>query len=183
MVQAFAGLILAGGTGERFGGPKAFARLPDRRSFLDCCAATLATAGAQPIVATLPPGAASLAHAGLDPLVLPERGLDMFASLRLGLGRLLADPGWAVVAVWPVDHPLVTAATVRELVSVAAPRRGSPPAPCRDRHCGRFSVTSAAWTCRSTIPVSSRTATRPNASLRRSRSSHSARISSGAEYA
>ncbi len=33
-----AGLILAGGAGRRFGGPKAFARLPDGRTFLEACA-------------------------------------------------------------------------------------------------------------------------------------------------
>ncbi|MGE5236151.1 MAG: nucleotidyltransferase family protein [Acidobacteriota bacterium] len=121
MAQALAGLILAGGAGERFGGPKAFALLPGGQSFLDRCAATLAAAGAHPIVATLPPQTAGLAGTRVDALALPAAGLDMFASLRLGLERLLADRRWTVVAMLPVDHPLVAAATVIGLAAVPAP--------------------------------------------------------------
>ncbi len=109
----FSGLILGGGQGRRWGGPKAWAEVPDGRTFLESCVAMLAEAGAQPIVATLPPGASA---PGIEALALPEDGLDMFASLRLGLGRLLDFDGWELVVMNPVDHPLVTSATVRALV-------------------------------------------------------------------
>ena len=117
METRFAGLILAGGTGERYGGPKAFARLPDGRMFLAACAEALASAGAAPLLATLPPDAPALTSPNLQCLPLPASGLAMFDSLRLGLERLLDDPVWEAVVVLPVDHPLVAPDTVRALVS------------------------------------------------------------------
>lgn len=120
MEARFAGLILAGGTGERYGGPKAFARLPDGRPFLAACAEALANAGAAPLLATLPPDVPSLASPNLQGLPLPASGLAMFDSLRLGLERLLADPAWGAVVVLPVDHPLVAPDTVRALASCDA---------------------------------------------------------------
>ena len=116
-----AGLILAGGEGRRWGGPKAWALLPNGESFLDACAMTLREAGASPIVATLPPGTEDPRIDGLDVLPLPESGMDMFGSLRAGLGRLVETPSWRVVAVLPVDHPLVRPETIIELVAVAGP--------------------------------------------------------------
>ena len=116
-----AGLILAGGEGTRWGGPKAWARLPAGGRFLDACEMTLREAGASPIVATLPPGAEDPRIDGLDVLALPEPGMDMFGSLRAGLGRLIGTPSWRVVAVLPVDHPLVRPETIIELVAVAGP--------------------------------------------------------------
>lgn len=112
-----AGLILAGGEGSRFGGPKAWARLPDGRSFLEACAMSLREAGASPIVATLPPGSADPCIDGLQALPLPERGLDMFTSLLIGVRSVSGDPDWQRLAVLPVDHPLVRPGTVRELAA------------------------------------------------------------------
>jgi CTP:molybdopterin cytidylyltransferase MocA len=111
----FAGLILAGGEGRRFGGPKAWATLPDGTTFLEACAATLGDAGASPVVATLPPGSADPGLDGLEVLALPESGMDMFGSLQVGLARLFEDSGWRKVAVLPVDHPLVQATTIEVL--------------------------------------------------------------------
>ncbi len=116
-----AGLILAGGEGRRWGGPKAFARLPDGRTFLEACRDLLAAAGARPVAATLPPALAADEVAGVRLLPLPERGLDMLASLGWGLRHLVSVVGWGAVVVLPVDHPLVTAATVRALAAVGAP--------------------------------------------------------------
>jgi nicotine blue oxidoreductase len=121
MAARVAGLILAGGTGERYGGPKAFAVLPDGRTFLAACAELLSAAGAAPIVATLPPGAPSPPIPGLETVLLPEGGMQMFASLALGLARLLAERTWTVVVVLPVDHPLVAPSTVAALASCEAP--------------------------------------------------------------
>lgn len=112
-----AGLILAGGRGERFGGPKAFAELPDGRTFLAACAGALAGAGARTVVATVPPGSPDLAIPDLVALPLPAADLEMFGSLVAGLARLLAEPAWQVVVVLPVDHPLVLSGTITTLAA------------------------------------------------------------------
>jgi CTP:molybdopterin cytidylyltransferase MocA len=115
---AFAGLILAGGEGRRFGAPKAFARLPDGRTFLEACCEALSEAGARPVAATLPPRHAGHEVPGLRQIPLPGPGLDMLASLRCGLRHLMSEPSWCAVVVLPVDHPLVGASTILELVAV-----------------------------------------------------------------
>jgi CTP:molybdopterin cytidylyltransferase MocA len=124
--RCFAGLILAGGEGSRFGGPKAWVVLPDGRTFLEACAATLQTAGAGTVAATLPPGSVDPGIPGLTWLSLASRGLDMFASLRAGLQRMVGELEWTRVAVLPVDHPFVKPATVVALAAckarVAIPR-------------------------------------------------------------
>jgi CTP:molybdopterin cytidylyltransferase MocA len=112
-----AGMILAGGEGRRWGGPKAFARLPDGRTFLEACASTLGASGASPVVATLPPGSPDPQIANLEAIALEEAGLDMFGSLLVGLGRLVESPDWQVVTVLPVDHPLVGPDAVSALAS------------------------------------------------------------------
>ena len=116
----FAGLILAGGEGRRFGQPKAFATLDDGRTFLEACAATLIGAGALPVVATLPPGTENPQIDRLEVITLPEPGMDMFASLVTGLGCLVENLDWGTVAVLPVDHPLVSANAVTALANAKA---------------------------------------------------------------
>ena len=116
----FAGMILAGGEGKRWGGPKAWAELPDGRTFLEACASTLGGAGASPVVATLPPGSPDPSIAGLEAIALEETGLDMFGSLLVGLGRLVKVLDWRVVAVLPVDHPLVGPGVVSALAATGA---------------------------------------------------------------
>ena len=116
----FAGLILAGGEGKRWGGPKAWARLPNGRTFLEVCAEILREAGARPVMATLPPGASNPGLHTLMTVALPEPGLDMFASLVIGLGRLMDHPDWRIVAILPVDHPLVSPSTVTALANATA---------------------------------------------------------------
>lgn len=110
-----AGLVLAGGAGSRFGGPKAWALLPDGRTFLEACTAALHGGGAGAIVATLPPGSDDPEIPGLDVVPLAEPGLDMFASLRIGLEQLAGEGGWTRVALLPVDHPLVQPETIAAL--------------------------------------------------------------------
>jgi len=119
--DGLAGLILAGGVGLRFGGPKAWALLPDGDTFLSACAAALRGAGADPVVATLPPGADDPEIDGLTAIPLPVPGLDMFASLLIGLERLVGEGGWTQVALLPVDHPLVQPATVSALAACECP--------------------------------------------------------------
>jgi CTP:molybdopterin cytidylyltransferase MocA len=129
-----AGLILAGGTGSRYGGPKAWAILPDGRTFLEACASMLFGAGAVPVVTTLPPESSDPGIDGLIAISLPEPGLDMFASLRIGLRLLLEHTEWRRVALLPVDHPLVRPDSVARLAAADGPsvvpvhldRRGHP---------------------------------------------------------
>jgi CTP:molybdopterin cytidylyltransferase MocA len=112
-----AGLILAGGEGRRFGQPKAFAKLDNGRTFLEACAATLISAGALPVVATLPPESDEPDVESLDSIVLPEKGMDMFSSLVTGLRRLDESLDWRSVAILPVDHPLVNRTAVIALAN------------------------------------------------------------------
>ena len=107
-----AGLILAGGAGRRFGEPKAFARLPDGRSFLDACAKAMQQAGVEPVVPTLPSNAGDGIPKSVKPLRLPGTGLDMFASIKLGIHNLIEDSNWHRLIILPVDHPLINASTI-----------------------------------------------------------------------
>jgi molybdenum cofactor cytidylyltransferase len=133
------GVILAGGRGERFGGPKAFAALPDGRTFLAACRDVLLAAGCAPLVATLPAGTPLPDLAGVRALPLPVPDLAMFDSLKVALGAALAEEHWDVAVVLPVDHPLTAPETVRTLcercVRVTVPRyrgkRGHPVALAR----------------------------------------------------
>lgn len=120
-----AGLILAGGEGKRWGGPKAWAELPDGRTFLEACAETLQGAGSQSTIATVPPGTDRTAIGVLKLVALPRAGLDMFASLLIGLRHLVDHPDWRTVAVLPVDHPLVGPSTIAALAN--APARAAIP--------------------------------------------------------
>jgi len=118
---SFAGLVLAGGEGRRFGGPKAFARLPDRLTFLEACCRILGEAGARPVAATLPPGFTAEWVPAMRPLPLPGPGFDMLGSLRWGLRHLISELGWAAVVMLPVDHPLVSPGSVVTLTEIDAP--------------------------------------------------------------
>lgn len=119
-IMELAGLILAGGEGKRWGGPKAWARLPDGRTFLDACAQTLHEAGSRSTIATVPPGTDHTPSGVLELVALPRPGLDMFASLVIGLRHLMEFPGWRTVAVLPVDHPLVVPSTIATLANEPA---------------------------------------------------------------
>jgi molybdenum cofactor cytidylyltransferase len=116
-VRTSCGVVLAGGRGERYGGPKAQASLPDGRSFLVACRDLLADGGCRRIVATVPPGSDAAGWSGLLAVPLLEPGLTMFDSLRAALTVAVGLDGWEVAIVLPVDHPLVRPATVRALVS------------------------------------------------------------------
>lgn len=132
--SVLAGLILAGGEGSRYGGPKAWATLPEGRTFLEACARALSGGGAAQMAATVPPGSEDPGIWGLRALPLPEKGLDMFASIRFGLSTLVGDRGWDRVALLAVDHPLVKSETVAALAAGDGPavvpthrdRRGHP---------------------------------------------------------
>ena len=117
-----AGIILAAGRSSRMGRVKALLPSGDGRTFLGRVAATLAEAAIDPVVvvvapASLAPIAAAVRDTALPVAVAvnPEPDRGQLSSLVAGLDALA---GLAVdaVAVTPVDHPLVSPATVRRLV-------------------------------------------------------------------
>ena len=119
MARTFCALILGGGAGVRYGRSKAFATLPGGESFLARCAATLAEAGATPVLATVPPDTAHTHLPGVRVVVLEAAGMDMLASLRVGLDEALRFERWDAVVVLPVDHVLVAPQSIRQLAAVA----------------------------------------------------------------
>jgi nicotine blue oxidoreductase len=107
-----AGVVLAGGAGRRFGGPKALVVLDGRR-LVDRAVALLAAGGCDPVVAVS--GAAPFAVPGA--LVVPNPDWDegMGSSLRAGLAAL--DGTAAAVVVIPVDTPWLGPESVRRVIA------------------------------------------------------------------
>ncbi len=134
-------VILAAGAGMRLGGvAKALLASRDGRSFLACILETARAVGlADAVVVVGPPHeqlvAAHAAELGARTVrnAEPERG--MASSIALGFGAL--DPACDAAWLWPVDHPDVDVATLRELIAalgthdaarpVALGRGGHPP--------------------------------------------------------
>ncbi|MBI3792706.1 MAG: nucleotidyltransferase family protein [Gemmatimonadetes bacterium] len=114
-------VVLAAGAGTRFGEPKATAEWRAGERFLDAVCTAARWAGADPIVAVVPPGVA--VPDGVRAVVNPDAGGEQVASLRLGLAQLANSPAEGVL-VWPVDHP---AARVESALAVidAARRTGA----------------------------------------------------------
>jgi len=114
-----AAVILAAGEGSRLGGvAKALLRVGEQ-SYLERIVATAREVGlGDAVVVVGPPhGDAVAAHAralGLRVVVNPEPARGMASSIALGFGALdQEDAAW----LWPVDHPLVTAMTLRALIA------------------------------------------------------------------
>jgi len=139
-----AAVIVAAGAGRRLGGV-AKALLPYRgHSYLATIAATARAAGLVDAVVVVgePFGQEVAAHArqlGLRVRVNPAPDRGMASSVALGFAALGSGPA-AAAWLWPVDHPAVTEATLRRLISaigeaeVAQPRylgRGGHPPLCR----------------------------------------------------
>lgn len=116
-----AAVVLAAGAGRRLGGVAKACLATGDTTFLGRIAATARAGGVDELVVVVGPpfGAqvAALARA-LGARVVdnpaPERG--MASSISLGFAALTApiDAGF----LWPVDHPWVSAATVRALIAV-----------------------------------------------------------------
>lgn len=131
------GVLLAAGRGERFGGDKLSARLPDGR--------TVAVAAAEPMVASLarvlavtrPDDeslAATLEAVGCHVVVCDRADEGMGASLACGVAASRAATGWVIaLADMPAIRPATVAAIAATLAGdtrLAAPmyhgRRGHP---------------------------------------------------------
>lgn len=132
-------VILAAGAGTRLGGvAKALLVGRDQRTFLSSILASAREVGLADAVVVVgaPHGDAVAVHArelGARTIVNPHPEQGMASSVALGFAAIDADSAW----LWPVDHPDVAAATLRQLVAalgahdaarpVFGGRRGHPP--------------------------------------------------------
>ena len=114
-------VILAAGAGMRLGGvAKALLAARDGRSFLACIVDTARAVGVEDVVVVVAPPHEELVAAHARELgarvarnAEPERG--MASSIAIGFAAVAggaSDAAW----LWPVDHPDVTADTLRELI-------------------------------------------------------------------
>jgi nicotine blue oxidoreductase len=118
-----AGLVLAAGSGRRYGGPKALVDFHGQL-LVERAVATARRGGCHRVVTVLGASAATVrAEADLSgtvPVDNPEWSTGMGSSLRAGLAAL--SDGDAVAAlVLLVDMPGITPAAVRRLADLAAP--------------------------------------------------------------
>jgi molybdenum cofactor cytidylyltransferase len=108
-----AGILLAGGSGSRFGGGKLLARLPDGTPIGVRSAANL-VAALPDTIAVVPPGdnalAAALAAAGVRVSVCPDAGTGMGASLAHGVAAAGDADGYVIAL---ADMPWIAEATTR----------------------------------------------------------------------
>ena len=109
---SFGAVILGAGAGTRFGGPKAVALIEPGTRFIDRVVAIADDVGAGPIIAVLPKGVAAPPPARA---VTGNPSSEQITSLRLGLMQLANTQAEAVL-VWPVDHPFVSADSVRAVL-------------------------------------------------------------------
>jgi len=112
-----AGLILAAGESRRMGRDKALLDYRGR-SFLECIISTLREAGIKRIVVVLGHHAAEIQQAikleGVEVALNPDYGRGQTSSLQAGL-RALEQPELEAIVLCLVDHPAVSAETVRRL--------------------------------------------------------------------
>lgn len=128
-------VIVGAGAGTRFGEPKAYALLPDGRSFAEAIVETARHAGVSTIVAVLPPGdatnvlrerdtARTTGGAALTVVTNANPKSEQIASVRLGLAALSNSPAVGAL-LWPVDHPFPSLMSVLAVLD-AAKRTGAP---------------------------------------------------------
>jgi nicotine blue oxidoreductase len=113
-VTTVAGLVLAGGAGQRFGGPKALAEIAGER-LVDRAVRTLREGGAAPVYVVS--GAVELDVEGAAMVANPDWASGMGSSMRVGLAAMPAEVGAAVVLL--VDQPGISGPAVARLVDVA----------------------------------------------------------------
>ena len=115
-------VVLAAGAGMRLGGvAKALLELRDGRTFLAAIdeAARAAGASARVVVVGPPYGDEVAAHArrlGAEVVVNPRPERGMASSVALGFAAI-ARTRCDAAFLWPVDHPDVTAETLRRLAA------------------------------------------------------------------
>jgi molybdenum cofactor cytidylyltransferase len=129
-----AAVILAAGAGSRLGGLAKALLVHRGKTYLETIAATASTVGLVDAVVIVgePFQREVAAHArrlGLRVRVNPSPERGMASSVALGFAAIANGPASAAW-LWPVDHPAVTAATLRLLIAaigdaeVAQPRFG-----------------------------------------------------------
>ncbi len=118
--SGIAGLVLAAGASRRMGTDKALLRFRGR-TFLEAILATLEEAGVERRAVVLGHHAeqiqAATNLANVQVVVNPHYALGQTSSLQAGL-RALEEPGLEAVVLGLVDHPAVSASTVRQLMTV-----------------------------------------------------------------
>jgi molybdenum cofactor cytidylyltransferase len=131
------GLLLAAGSGRRFGSDKLLATLPDGRAVGQAAAVHL-RAGVDTAIAIVRPGAprltAVLADAGLEVVTNPLAEDGMAGSIALGVTATAGAAGWLITLAdmpWVLPETITAVAdALRNGASIAAPyhqgRRGHP---------------------------------------------------------
>lgn len=115
MRTSVAGVLLAAGSGSRFGRPKALVEL-DGQTLAERGVATLAAGGAAPVLVVTGAAPVELSPGYRVRIVHnPEWRTGMGSSLRAALRAVPADVGAAVVAL--ADQPLVGAEAVTRLIA------------------------------------------------------------------
>lgn len=124
MSESIAGLILAAGSGSRFGQPKAPAVIDGER-LVDRAVRVLSQAGCDPIVVVL---GAWVGHVeGADIVVNDTWPEGMGSSLRTGLTHLRDETDAARAVITLVDLPGLTSSAVQRLIASSA---SAPAAQC-----------------------------------------------------
>ena len=122
-----AGLILAAGESSRMGQDKPLLTYRGR-TFLETIVATLREAGVERVAVVLGHHAEEIRHTAkledVEVVINPEYRRGQTSSLQVGL-RALDSPDLEAVVLCLVDHPLISADTVRALVT-SFRRAGAP---------------------------------------------------------
>lgn len=111
------GIVLAAGRSRRMGRTKALLPVDDE-TFIERAIRMLLEGGCSAVIVVVAPGANEVTRlaeqSGALVVVNQEQDSDQITSLRVGLEETTAEAEAA--AVLPVDHPLVEAGTVAELL-------------------------------------------------------------------